>query len=195
MSLNMRPDFLNNFETEKGAIPTCSGSVGSGADERFVVGCLTQIDGQFDDADSNDLVYRINRRCIYNEQPQTGPGRSNIQGRDSRTPDSLKRILKRHPCLCTHDKFARMTVMWPSMLKKLRSAMSPIVMSLENHIENATTAFIKPILAMLIKDLNRKFPADQLVRRNLMIIFLAVQWMQRVRQKCIFNLTWSVPSN
>ena len=29
-------------------------------------------------------------------------------------------------------------------------------MFLENHIENATTAFIKPILAMLIKDLNRK---------------------------------------
>ena len=68
-------------------------------------------------------------------------------------------------------------------------------MFLENHIENAMTASTKLILAMLIKDLNRKFPADQLVRRNLMIIFLAVQWMQRVRQKCIFNLTWSVPSN
>ena len=76
--------FRNLFWTEKGALQTCSGSVGSGTDERFVVGCLTQIDGQFDDADSNDLVYRINRRCIYNEQPQTGPGRSNIQGRDPR---------------------------------------------------------------------------------------------------------------
>ena len=30
-------------------------------------------------------------------------------------------------------------------------------MFLENHIENVTTAFIKLILAMLIKDLNRKF--------------------------------------
>ena len=73
--------------------------------------------------------------------------------------------------------------------------MSHIVMFLENHIENVTTAFIKLILAMLIKDLNRKFPADQLVRRYLMIIFLAVQWMQRVGQKCIFNLIWSVPSS
>ena len=31
-------------------------------------------------------------------------------------------------------------------------------MFLENHIENAMTAFTKPILAMLIKDLNRKYP-------------------------------------
>ena len=200
MSLNLRLGFWNNFETEKGAISTCSGSVGSGTDERFVVGCLTQIDGQFDDADSNDLVYRINRRCIYNEQPQTGPGRSNIQGRDSWRPDSLIRIDKKCPCLWIQNKFAWMTVMWLSMPKKLWSAMSLIVMFLENHIENAMTAFTKPILAMLIKDLNRKFSngptrpeIPDVVR--LTMIFLAVQWMQQVRQKCIFNLIWFVPSS
>ena len=68
-------------------------------------------------------------------------------------------------------------------------------MFLENHIENAMTAFIKLIPAMQIKDLNRKLTRRIYLSRDTCPDdhILAVQWMQQVQQKCISNPIWSVP--